>query len=209
MGHSNASHLVAHDAAPPHAPHRLDMLRPTIVPGRPWAGLRDVAAGIRAAANANDASSSPRGRAGAELTHDHGAVPPGVVLSPMVKVMFLLVKKDGMAAADFHRHWLDVHAPIAAAGAEALRMRRYVQSHAIPSANAANAGEARGWNPNPFHGVAEAWWDSEREMAEAFSCREGMAIGEALERDEQAFLSRNSLVLMVREYLIFDRTRQA
>ena len=44
----------------------------------------------------------------------------------MVKCFALLTKKSGMSDEQFHRHWREVHAPLA------LRipsLRRYVQSH--------------------------------------------------------------------------------
>ena len=186
---------------------RLQVPGATIIAGRPWNTILDVATTIRAAANADAIASGHRGMAGSDVTDDHGEVPPNIKRSPMIKIMFLMVKKEGMSTPDFHRYWLNMHSPIVIERADAMRMRRYVQSHAIPSANAAGATEARGWDPNPFYGVAEVCWDSEEDMADAFSTPAGMAAGEALAQDEKEFMSRDSLIMMTREYLIFDKTR--
>ena len=68
------------------------------------------------------------------------------------------------------------------------------------------ASEARGWPANPFHGVAEVWWDSEEAMAAAFSTPIGVDAGEALAEDEKKFLDDRSIIVMTREYLIFDKS---
>src|SRR5579875_1720619 len=44
----------------------------------------------------------------------------------MVKGMFMLKRKPGLTVADFRKHWLEVHAPIALAE---MDIRRYVQCH--------------------------------------------------------------------------------
>ena len=46
----------------------------------------------------------------------------------MIKSVSLLTRKPGMTHAQFVRHWVDVHAPLAR-GVPGLR--RYVQSHIV------------------------------------------------------------------------------
>jgi hypothetical protein len=50
------------------------------------------------------------------------------------------------------------------------------------------------------------WWDSEEAMAAAFSTPNGVDAGEALAEDEKKFLDDRSIIVMTREYLIFDKT---
>jgi uncharacterized protein (TIGR02118 family) len=168
---------------------------PLFAKGRPWDTV------IRAA---NAASLRPP--AVAEAIDDHGKSPRGVVPQPGIKIMFLLVKPDGMSAKDFHKYWIETHSPLVVSRSDDMAMRRYIQSHVVPSPMAVASAQARGWAPNPFQGVAEVWWDSEEAMAAAFSTPKGADAGEALAEDEKKFLDDRSLIIMTRGYLIFDKT---
>jgi uncharacterized protein (TIGR02118 family) len=137
---------------------------------------------------------------------DHGDVPGGIAAQPMIKIMFLLVKREDMTEQQFHRYWLQQHSPLVDARSDDMGMRRYVQSHLIPSPMTSALELARAWAPNPFNGVAEVWWDSEEAMAAAFATPRGADAGEKLAEDEKQFLDHRTLVLMTREYLIFDKT---
>jgi uncharacterized protein (TIGR02118 family) len=169
------------------------MLR--LSPGRPWQSLLNTASAART-----------RSPAVAEAIDDHGKLPKGVARRPGIKIMFLLVKPDGMSVKEFHQYWLEIHSPLVVRRSDEMAMRRYVQSHLVPSPMAVGAAEARGWPANPFQGVAEVWWDSEEAMAAAFSTPNGVDAGEALAEDEKKFLDDRSIIVMTREYLIFDKT---
>ena len=163
--------------------------------GRPWQSVLHAA------------SAAPtRPAVIAEAIDDHGKLPKGVEQLPGIKIMFLLIKPDGMSAKEFHRYWMETHSPLVVRRSDDMAMRRYIQSHLIPSQIAVGAAEARGWPTNPFQGVAEVWWDSEEAMAAAFSTPEGADAGEALAEDEKKFLDDRSMIVMTREYLIFDKT---
>jgi uncharacterized protein (TIGR02118 family) len=149
--------------------------------------------------------SDARPSAAAVAIADHGDLPGGIVAQPMIKIMFLLVKRQDMTEQQFHQYWLQRHAPIVGARSRDMGMRRYVQSHLIPSPMTAGLERARGWAPNPFQGMAEVWWDSEEAMAAAFATPEGADAGEKLAEDEKQFLDDRTLVLMTREYLIFNK----
>ena len=163
--------------------------------GRPWQSVLCAAS-----------AASTRPAAIAEAIDDHGELPKGVGRLPGIKIMFLLVKPDGMSAKDFHRYWLEIHSPLVVRRSDDMAMRRYIQSHLVPSPMAVGAAQARGWPANPFQGVAEVWWDSEEAMAAAFSTAKGSDAGEALAEDEKKFLDDRSMIVMTREYLIFDKT---
>ena len=65
----------------------------------------------------------------------------------MVKIFYLIPKRPDLSDEQFHRHWREVHAPLA------LRLpglRRYVQCHVLPETYA-------GSTPT-YDGVAELWW---------------------------------------------------
>jgi uncharacterized protein (TIGR02118 family) len=164
--------------------------------GLPWAVLIQAAAAHR---------SNGGPSAAAVAIADHGDLPGGIAPQPMIKIMFLLVKRQDMTEQQFHRYWLQRHAPIVSARSGDMGMRRYVQSHLIPSPMTAGLERARGWPPNPFQGVAEVWWDSEEAMAAAFATAQGGDAGHKLAEDEKQFLDDRTVVLMTREYLIFDK----
>ena len=168
---------------------------PLLSTGRPWQSVLNAASAART-----------RSPAVAEAIDDHGKLPKGVAPRPGIKIMFLLVKPDGMSANEFHQYWLETHSPLVVRRSDDMAMRRYVQSHLVPSPMAVGAAEARGWPANPFQGVAEVWWDSEEAMAAAFSTPNGVDAGEALAEDEKKFLDDRSIIVMTREYLIFDKT---
>jgi uncharacterized protein (TIGR02118 family) len=163
--------------------------------GRPWQSLLNAVSAART-----------RSPAVAEAIGDHGKLPKGVARQLGIKIMFLLVKPDGMSAREFHQYWLETHSPLVVRRSDDMAMRRYVQSHLVPSPMAVGAAEARGWPANPFQGAAEVWWDSEEAMAAAFSTPNGADAGEALAEDEKKFLDDRSIIVMTREYLIFDKT---
>jgi uncharacterized protein (TIGR02118 family) len=48
----------------------------------------------------------------------------------MVKGMFMIKRKPGLTVADFRKHWLEVHAPIAL---KEMNIKCYVQCHTIDS----------------------------------------------------------------------------
>ena len=164
------------------------------VTGLPWATVLQAAS-----------ASSARSVGGASAIAYHGNPPSGVAKLPMIKMVFLLVKPQGMSDGSFHQYWLEKHAPLVRSLANDMRARRYIQSHLVPSATAQAAAEIRGLKPNPYQGFAEVWWDSEEDMAAAFATAAGAEAGGKLLEDEQKFLDDRTLILMTQEYLIFGR----
>ena len=99
----------------------------------------------------------------------------------MVKLVFCLHRLPHLTREQFQRRWRDVHAPLVAAHAAPLGIRRYVQCHALPGL----AG-ARG-SPAGFDGVAELWFDS-LEQARAARGPAAREAGRILLEDERQFI---------------------
>ena len=102
-----------------------------------------------AGVQADEARFIDRAAMGVIITEDHvikdGPVPPDAV-----KSVAFLTRRPGLSVEDFQCHWLEVHAPIAAA---LPGLRRYVQSHTRRSAY--EAGRV------PAHdGAVLTWFDS-------------------------------------------------
>ena len=105
----------------------------------------------------------------------------------MVKLVFLLRRLPSLTQADFQRYWRETHGPLVARHAGVLRIRRYVQTHAIDTPYNAALRATRG-TAEPYDGVAELWWESVDELAAATSTPEGRAAGNALLEDERRFI---------------------
>jgi uncharacterized protein (TIGR02118 family) len=106
----------------------------------------------------------------------------------MIKLVFTLRRRDGMSREEFQRYWREQHAPLVKSHAEALRVRRYVQTHARDTDVDDLISASRGSEPGFYDGVAELWWDSVEDMLAAYSTDAGQAAGAALLEDEQRFI---------------------
>lgn len=79
----------------------------------------------------------------------------------MIKLVFALRRRPELSLAEFQTYWRDTHAPLVAARAEVLQIRRYVQVHTSDLDGLHGAFQKRnGGAPMPFDGVAELWFDS-------------------------------------------------
>ena len=114
----------------------------------------------------------------------------------MIKLVFVIRRREGMSPEEFHRYWLDEHGPLARSLLTTLGARRYVQTHTtggdLNAALAATRGTAEAYD-----GLAEVWWDSLDALVAASSSEEGQRINETLVEDEARFIdfARSSLFL--------------
>ena len=86
----------------------------------------------------------------------------------MVKIVFCLRRKDGMALEEFQRYWREEHAPLVQQYAGALGILRYVQSHTRPGPEGDLLRASRG-GPEAYDGVAELWFRDAAALIEAAS----------------------------------------
>ena len=124
----------------------------------------------------------------------------------MIKLVYVITRRPDLSPQAFRDHWLNSHAPLVAAQAKALHLRKYVQSHLID--HPANEGmrAVRGMLP-AVDGVTEVWWDSLEDLQAAYATPEGAASGKILAEDEARFIDfANSQVFMTEEHTIFDHT---
>jgi len=102
----------------------------------------------------------------------------------VVKVLTFLKRKPGMPVEDFQRYWLTRHPEVVV---RLPGVRRYVQSHALPSAY--QKGEPL------YDGIAEVWADGTdalRAMARSPDHR-------AVQADEANFIDRDRMGFIVTE----------
>jgi uncharacterized protein (TIGR02118 family) len=87
----------------------------------------------------------------------------------MIKSISLLTRKAGMTHAQFVKHWLEVHAPLALA---VPGLRRYVQSHIVDERTRPDIPTT----DVDIDGIAELWYDDRDAMARAHATPEAKAL---------------------------------
>ena len=120
----------------------------------------------------------------------------------MVKLVYVIRKRDDISAAEFHKYWLEKHGPLVRSFAKAIGAKKYVQSHTIePKRNVALAA-SRGM-PEAYDGITEVWWDSLDSMRNGTPDAE--AAGRTLIEDESKFIDfKRSYLFLTEEHSIFD-----
>jgi len=103
----------------------------------------------------------------------------------MVKLIYVISRKEGMSVAEFQTHWRETHADIAA---RIPGVRRYVQYHTLPELYGRET-------PPPYDGAAELWFDDLDAMRAAFRSDETAAARE----DELKFIDHSKSFLIVTE----------
>jgi uncharacterized protein (TIGR02118 family) len=106
----------------------------------------------------------------------------------MIKLVFTLRRRSGMSREEFQHYWREDHAPLVRRHAETLRIRRYVQVHALETDLDEALAASRGSEPRVYDGVAELWWDSLEDLMAGYSTPEGQAAGADLLEDERRFI---------------------
>lgn len=106
----------------------------------------------------------------------------------MIRLVYLLRRREGMSLAEFQRYWWSVHGPLVASFATSLDIRRYVQVHTLESPFNAALSAPRGTEEPAYDGVAELWWDSEPALIAAMGSDAGRAAAAALLADEAKFI---------------------
>ncbi|MDE2464826.1 MAG: EthD domain-containing protein [Alphaproteobacteria bacterium] len=105
----------------------------------------------------------------------------------MIKLTFCLHRLPNLSRAEFQSYWRNTHAPLVARHQKALRIRRYVQSHAITH-DLNEAIRTSRTAPQMYDGVALLWWDSLADIEAALNSTEGRIAGAALLDDERKFI---------------------
>jgi uncharacterized protein (TIGR02118 family) len=83
----------------------------------------------------------------------------------MIKVLALLTRRTELTHAQFVKHWLEVHGPLAHA---VPGVRRYVQSHIVGTRTRRDIPET----DVEVDGIAELWYDDDAAMQRAVASPE-------------------------------------
>ncbi|HXJ72255.1 MAG TPA: EthD domain-containing protein [Candidatus Dormibacteraeota bacterium] len=122
----------------------------------------------------------------------------------MLKFVYCVRRRPDITPDAFRKYWLENHGPLVRKYAQALRAKRYVQSHTLdnPQLNAA-AQQPRGTKA-AYDGITEVWWDSPADLAAALQTTEGQQANGILAQDEGRFCDLpNCSVFFTEEHTIF------
>ncbi len=108
----------------------------------------------------------------------------------MVKLVFMVRRREGITRAEFQRYWKEEHAELVKRHAELLRIRRYVQTHARDTDLDDALAGSRGSEARQYDGVAELWWDSVDDLVSAAASEAGQTAQRALLEDERRFIDQ-------------------
>ncbi len=127
----------------------------------------------------------------------------------MIKLVYIIRKRDDVSDKEFHDYWLNKHGPLVASVAKANRARKYIQSHTILPETAASMSQSRKMAPI-YEGITEVWWDSVEDLTAGGSTPEGQEAGRLLLQDEAKFIDfQRSTIFFTEEHPIFDFTSKA
>src|ERR1043165_5144788 len=105
----------------------------------------------------------------------------------MIKLVYVIVRREEMSAEAFRDYWLTRHGPLVAAQSKALKLRKYVQSHPVDETASEAMRAVRGMR-GPVDGVTEVWWDSLEDFQSVYGTAEGAESGRILAEDEAKFI---------------------
>jgi uncharacterized protein (TIGR02118 family) len=105
----------------------------------------------------------------------------------MIKLVFVVRRRQDLPPEAFHRYWLEEHGPLARSLLESLGARRYVQTHTVGGDLNAALAATRG-TAEAYDGLAEIWWDSLDALIAASGSEEGQRANATLAEDEARFI---------------------
>jgi uncharacterized protein (TIGR02118 family) len=105
----------------------------------------------------------------------------------VLKLVFCLRRLPALSREEFQRYWWETHGPLVRRHAAALRIRRYVQTHALDDPVQETLRATRG-GPEAYDGVAELWWDSRGDLDAALAEPAAQRAAAELLEDERRFI---------------------
>ena len=122
----------------------------------------------------------------------------------MLKLLFCAHRLPHLSRSEFQHYWRETHAALVLERAEALRMRRYVQVHTLEHPGN-DALRGRRGSPEPFDGVAEAWWDSWEDLVAGATSEDGRRATQELLDDERNFIDwARSPLWLAEDHVVID-----
>ncbi len=122
----------------------------------------------------------------------------------MLKLVYCLRKREDISSEEFYHYWLNDHGPRVRKLAEAIKAKKYVQSHTLAPELNQMFRESRGL-AEPYDGITEVWWEDLESLTAGMESESGREAHQALLEDEAKFIDfSQSRVFMTEEHMIFD-----
>lgn len=120
----------------------------------------------------------------------------------MIKLVMCVCRRPEMSREQFQEYWRHHHGPLFQKFAETYKARRYVQSHTNKTPLNENVRKSRGMSQE-YEGIAEIWWESEKDFIEAISSPEGQKLRTVFLEDEAKFVDfGRSAAFFTKEYVL-------
>ena len=117
----------------------------------------------------------------------------------VIKLVMCLRRHPDLSREQFQDYWLNNHGPFFQKNMGDMRAKKYVLSLTLDTELNDAFRESRGMLAE-YDGVAEVWFESEADLAEAMSLPAGQKLGAALLEDEANFLDHSKCsAFLVRE----------
>lgn len=121
----------------------------------------------------------------------------------MLKLTYCLRRREDVSPEEFHRYWLEQHAPLVKSFQQTMHASRYVQSHTVDPEINEGLRASRGSAP-AYDGITEVWWESREAFDQAMASEGGRQAALALLEDERKFIDFTaSSLFMTEEHEIF------
>src|SRR5258708_19958434 len=119
----------------------------------------------------------------------------------MIGLIYVLRRKPSMSRDEFQEYWHEVHGPLVAKHATALKILRFVQDDRLDDPMNEQMAGARGGMEPTYDGVAELWWTTREALATSCASSGGQAARKELVEDEAKFIDLpNSPLWLAYEY---------
>ena len=105
----------------------------------------------------------------------------------MIKLVMCVSRCPEMSRGEFQDYWRNHHGPLFQKFAETYKARRYVQSHTIDTSLNETVRKSRGMSQE-YDGIAEIWWESEKDFIDAIRSPEGQKLRSVFLDDEAKFM---------------------
>ena len=122
----------------------------------------------------------------------------------MVKLVYCLRKRADISSEELYRYWLNDHGSLVRRFAEAIKAKKYVQSHTVAPDMNQTFREGRGL-AEPYDGITEVWWEDLESLKAGMESEAGREAHQALMEDEAKFVDfSQTRVFMTEEHPIFE-----
>ena len=117
----------------------------------------------------------------------------------MFKFVVMVPRRSDFTRESFLKRWKEGHGPLVRRHAEALGVRRYVQSHRVESEYLNSYNNERSWADCEYDGVTGFWVDSLEALAACLATPERKLASAILREDENEFVDHTRVKVFCSE----------